>query len=219
MIVPELVATIPLFSDLPLSSQRALGSVMHQQAYRPGQYLVQQNGATEGLFAVRDGRVRLARIGPDSREQVLTTCGPGAIFNLEALFDGGTTPLNARALSQVRALLLPAADVVPLLHEHPAIALLLLRELSAAQRELMLLLEDLRFRSVRGRLARVLLREAPDGKATMTQQELAERAGTVREIAGRTLRDMQQAGLVRLQRGQVVVLDVERLKAVVEEGE
>jgi CRP/FNR family transcriptional regulator len=70
---------------------------------------------------------------------------------------------------------------------------------------------------VRARLARVLLREVHDGAATITQQELAERAGTVREIVGRTLRDMQQEGLVRLLRGQVTVLDLQRLREVAEE--
>jgi CRP/FNR family transcriptional regulator, cyclic AMP receptor protein len=120
-------------------------------------------------------------------------------------------------MSPVRALLLPAAVLIALIGAHPSIALLLLRELSVRQRELVLLLEDLRFRSVRARLARVLLREARDGAATITQQELAERAGTVREIVGRTLRDMQQEGLVRLLRGQVAVLDLQGLRQAAEE--
>ena len=143
--------------------------------------------------------------------------GPGELFNAEPLFDGGPTPASARAMSPVRALLLPAAVLVALIGSHPSIALLLLRELSARQRELVVLLEDLHFRSVRARLARVLLREARDGAATITQQELAERAGTVREIVGRTLRDMQQEGLVRLLRGQVTVLDLKGLRTVAEE--
>ena len=143
--------------------------------------------------------------------------GPGELFNAEPLFDGGPTPASARAMSPVRALLLPSAVLVALIGNHPSIALLLLRELSARQRELVILLEDLHFRSVRARLARVLLREARDGAAAITQQELAERAGTVREIAGRTLRDMQQEGLVRLLRGQVMVLDLDGLRNVSEE--
>ena len=217
MVTPELIATIPLFKDLPSGARSALARVLQDRRYRPGQYLIHQDCAPEGLFVICEGRVRLARIAPDGREQVLQMAGPGELFNAEPLFDGGPTPASARAMSPVRALLLPSAVLVALIGNHPSIALLLLRELSARQRELVILLEDLHFRSVRARLARVLLREARDGAAAITQQELAERAGTVREIAGRTLRDMQQEGLVRLLRGQVMVLDLDGLRNVSEE--
>ena len=217
MVTPELIATIPLFKDLPSGARSALARVLQDRRYRPGQYLIHQDCAPEGLFVICEGRVRLARIAPDGREQVLQMAGPGELFNAEPLFDGGPTPASARAMSPVRALLLPSAVLVALIGTHPSIALLLLRELSARQRELVILLEDLHFRSVRARLARVLLREARDGAAAITQQELAERAGTVREIAGRTLRDMQQEGLVRLLRGQVMVLDLDGLRNVSEE--
>jgi CRP/FNR family transcriptional regulator len=217
MVTAELLASIPLFCGLPAGARAALANVLQDRRYRPGQYLIHQDSAPEGLFIVCEGRVRLARIGPDGREQVLQMVGAGQLFNAEPLFDGGPTPANARAMSPVRALLLPAAVLVALIGSHPSIALLLLRELSMRQRELVILLEDLHFRSVRARLARVLLREAQDGAAAITQQELAERAGTVREIVGRTLRDMQQEGLVRLLRGQVTVLDLPRLSEVAEE--
>ena len=217
MVTPDLIATIPLFQDLPPGARAALARVLQDRRYRPGQYLIHQDCAPEGLFVICEGRVRLARIAPDGREQVLQMVGPGELFNAEPLFDGGPTPASARAMSPVRALLLPSAVLVALIGTHPSIALLLLRELSARQRELVILLEDLHFRSVRARLARVLLHEARDGAAAITQQELAERAGTVREIAGRTLRDMQQEGLVRLLRGQVMVLDIAGLRNVSEE--
>ena len=217
MVTPELVTSIPLFRGLPAGARGALACALQDRRYRPGQYLIHQDSAPEGLFIICEGRVRLARIGPDGREQVLQMVGPGEFFNAEPLFDGGATPASARAMSPVRALLLPAAVLVALIGSHPSIALLLLRELSARQRELVVLLEDLHFRSVRARLARVLLREARDGAAALTQQELAERAGTVREIVGRTLRDMQEEGLVRLLRGQVSVLDIEGLRSAAEE--
>ena len=84
-------------------------------------------------------------------------------------------------------------------------------------RELVILVEDLAFRTVRARLARQLLAEAADGEAELTQQELAERTGTVREIAGRALRRLAEDGLVRLERGRVIVLDQAGLTRVIED--
>jgi len=75
--------------------------------------------------------------------------------------------------------------------------------------------EDLAFRSVRERLARQLLTEAREGTAEVTHQELAERAGTVREIAGRALRRFAEDKLVRLERGRIIVLNAEGLARIV----
>lgn len=72
---------------------------------------------------------------------------------------------------------------------------------------------------MRERLARELLREAREGAAELTHQELAERTGTVREIAGRALRQLAQEGLVRLERGRVVVLDSNGLARIGTAGE
>ncbi len=217
MVPVDVLRTIPLLHTLPAEARTALARLFQDRRYRPGHYLMHQDDVPDGLFILCEGRVRLARVRPDGREQVVRMVGAGELFNAEPLFDGGKNPFSARAMSPAHALLLPTRDLLALIGAHPPLALLLLRELNARQRELMLLLEDLRFRSVRARLARLLLHEARDGAATMTQQELAERAGTVREIVGRTLRDMQEAGLVRLLRGQVTVLDPVRLEQAAEQ--
>jgi CRP/FNR family transcriptional regulator len=93
----------------------------------------------------------------------------------------------------------------------------MLSEMAGQLRELVSLVEDLAFRTVRARLARLLLAEAAEGTAELTHQDLAERTGTVREIAGRALRRLAEEGLVRLERGRVIVLDPAGLKHVVEE--
>jgi CRP/FNR family cyclic AMP-dependent transcriptional regulator len=104
-----------------------------------------------------------------------------------------------------------------LIRLHPGLAFAALREMADQLRVLVSLVEDLAFRSVRERLARYLLIEAAEGAAELTQQELAERAGTVREIAGRALRRMAEEKLVRLERGRVIVLDPAGLARVVDE--
>ena len=169
-----------------------------------------------GLFFVRRGRVRLSRTAPDGREQVLAMVGPGENFDAVPLFDDHPSPTAARAMSQVDCLLLPRAALLQLIRKHPDLALAALREMSGQLRDLMVLVEDLAFRSVRERLARQLLHEANEGTAILTHQELAERTATVREIAGRALRQLAQEGLVRLERGRVIVLDRAGLAKVVE---
>lgn len=207
---------LPLFAGV---DDRTLSDVVwrfQRRAYRPGEYIMHEGEQPPGLFFVLSGRVRLSCTAPDGREQVLAMVEGGEIFNAVPLFDGRPNPATARAMSPVQCLLLPRDELMHLIYHYPDLALALLRELAGQLRELVVLVEDLAFRSVRERLARQLLREAAEGTAELTHQELAERTGTVREIAGRALRQLAQEGLVRLERGRVIVLDREGLACLAE---
>ncbi|GAB4193133.1 MAG: Crp/Fnr family transcriptional regulator [Roseiflexaceae bacterium] len=207
---------IPFFAALDDATLADVAVQIERREYRPGDYILFEDEQPAGLFFVQRGRVRLARTAPDGREQVLAMIGKGEHFNAVPLFDDHPNPATARAMSLVVCLVLPPTALFKLIHQHPDLSLALLREMAGQLRELVVLVEDLAFRSVRERLARQLLREAAGGAAELTQQELAEHTGTVREIAGRALRQLAEEGLVRLQRGRVIVLDAEGLGKVAE---
>lgn len=217
MITLEELRAIPLFASLDERALTAMGRRLRRCTYRPGQQIMLEGEQAPGLFFVLRGRVRLSRTAPDGREQVLAMIGPGENFDPVPLFDGQPNPTTARAMSPVTCFLLPRNDLLILIRAHPDLAQAMLAEMAGQLRELVSLVEDLAFRTVRARLARHLLNEAAEGAAELTHQELAERAGTVREIAGRALRRLAEEGLVRLQRGRVIVLDPAGLARVVEE--
>lgn len=205
---------IPFFAALDQGALADVARQMRRCIYRPGEYIVLEGEQPLGVFFVYRGRVRLSRTAPDGREQVLAMIGVGENFNAVSLFDDRPNLTTARAMSSVRCLVLPRAALVALIRQHPDLAFAVLHDLAGQLRELVVLVEDLAFRSVRERLARQLLQEASAGAAELTHQELAERTGTVREIAGRALRRLAQEGLVRLERGRVIVLDRDGLARV-----
>lgn len=217
VISPSLLQQIPLLAELNQTTLADVARRVVRCDYRPGDYIACEGEQPAGLYFVLSGRVRLARTAADGREQVLTMAGVGAILNAVALFDEQPTLATARAMSPVRCLLLPRIDLIELIDRHPALARAALRDLASQLRDLVVLVEDLAFRSVRERLVRQLLREASEGMAEITHQELAERTGTVREIAGRALRQFAEEGLVRLERGRVIVLDRDGLARIIDE--
>lgn len=216
MVSPNELHDIPFFATLDEQTLADAARQTVRREYRPGEFIMLEGDHPDGLFYVQAGRVRLSRTGPDGREQVLATIGAGENFNAVPLFDGHPNPATARAMSPVQCLVLPRAALFGLIRRRPDLALALLRELAGELRGLVALVEDLAFRSVRERMARQLLREAAEGSAALTHQELAERVGTVREIAGRALRQFAHEGLIRLKRGRVIVLDKQGLARVVE---
>ncbi len=207
---------IPFFAALDDDALADVARQVEVRDYRPGEYIIYEDDRPFGLFFVLRGRVRLSRTAPDGREQVLAMVGAGENFNAVPLFDERPNLTTGRAMSHVRCLVLPRDALLSLIRRHPDLALAALREMAEQLRDLVVLVEDLAFRSVRERLARQLLHEATGGLAELTQQELAERTGTVREIAGRALRQLAQEGLVRLERGRVIVLDSEGLARIVD---
>jgi CRP/FNR family cyclic AMP-dependent transcriptional regulator len=84
------------------------------------------------------------------------------------------------------------------------------------------MVEDLALRSVKARLARLLLAEAEkasnagaiDRSHMVSQADMAARLGTVREMVGRALRDLADDGLIEFDRYRIVIRDRERLQAV-----
>jgi CRP/FNR family cyclic AMP-dependent transcriptional regulator len=216
-ITTDELRAIPLLASLDEPTLAATARRVRRCNFRPGQQILLEGDKAPGLFLVQRGRVRLSRTAIDGREQVLAMVGPGEHFHLVPLFDGGPNPSTARAMSPVACLLIPRDDLLALFRSHPDLALAALSAMAGQLRELVVLVEDLAFRSVRARLARHLLAEAGSGAAELTHQELAERAGTVREIAGRALRRLAEEGLVRLERGRVIVLDPAGLEAILAE--
>jgi CRP-like cAMP-binding protein len=106
--------------------------------------------------------------------------------------------------------------------QHPALALALLREFTGRVRHLVNLVDELALHTVQGRLAGLLLAQAEAAERgaagpPLTQAEMAARLGTVREMVGRTLKTFEALGLIRLERGQISILDREGLAAQREE--
>jgi CRP/FNR family transcriptional regulator len=210
--------SIPLFTTLDDKTLKDISHRVQRCHFRPGQIILTEGEQPPGLFIVLQGHVRLSCTAPDGREQMLDMIEPGEYFNAVPIFDDDPNPTTAKTRSPVECLLLPREDLLDLIRKHPDFALAALRDMAGQLRELVKLVEDLAFRSVRERLARQLLAEATEGTAELTHQELAERTGTVREIAGRALRRFAEENLVQLSRGRIIVLDPEGLAQIVEQS-
>jgi len=101
------------------------------------------------------------------------------------------------------------------LRNHSKVALNAIRVLSQKLRHVVSLVEDLSFRHVNARVAKMLLEYASDGsgdRQKLTQQEMAAMAGTAREMIGRSLKELMDEGIIRLERHRIVIADKEALK-------
>ena len=219
---PTLVRQVPYFAPLDEPALAALARQVRRRTYERGAAIVLEGERSPELFFVIEGRVKVVKTSPEGREQVLLVLGPGRSFNDVPIFDGGPNPGTVLALEPCVVGAVPAAVVLDLVRRHPEVALAATRVLASRVRAFAARIEDLAFRSVVGRVARLLVDCATD-RATLiegqggtcrrlTQHDIAAMTGTVREVVQRALKTLERHGAIVMERAHVSVRDLDVLR-------
>ncbi|HEX7122935.1 MAG TPA: Crp/Fnr family transcriptional regulator [Gemmatimonadaceae bacterium] len=218
--VNELLAASPFGRALSEAARALLAERAILRRYRPRQILFRAGETPAGIHLVVEGRVRVVR-EVDGHRHVLHVEGAGGTLGEIPVFAGGTCPATAVAMLATGCLLLPRTAIAAAVTAHPALALDLLARLAGRVRELVDRLDALRFAPVSTRVARYLARHMEQCRGDwivalpMTQEELAEELGTVREVLVRELRALRAKHiLVAAGRGRVRACDPVRLQAI-----
>jgi len=210
----QTLARLPLFAGLDDDALREIAPHIHARAFSPGQVIVLEGEPCRAVYFVARGVVRICRHSPQGREHVLAYRGPDEPFGLVPVLDGGPSPATVEAVTDTTLYTIPCERFRRIVGEHAEVARAVLERLAAEVRRLSDMVEGLALYTVRTRLARFLLAQAegPQPSRRWTQEEIAARIGTVREMVGRTLRAFAAEGLIRRERGRVVVVDREGLE-------
>ncbi len=208
----DILQRVSFCGELPAPVIDSLARIAVPREHHAGSMIQIEGEPADAMYVVARGRVKIARISQQGREQVLNVIGPGGHFNTVPIFDGGPCPANAEALTHVALLALPRDPLLRVAEQHAALALALLREFTGRLRHLVNLVDELSLHTVQGRLAGLLLAQAEAaerGEAVppLTQAEMAARLGTVREMVARTLKSFEALGLISLERGVITIRD------------
>jgi CRP-like cAMP-binding protein len=224
---------VTLFANLSDDALARVARVAFRRTCAPGETVIFEGDPCQAAYFVAEGQVRVYRLSPGGREQVLARLGPGQAFNTVPPFQPhGVNHATVQALTAVTLYVITCGDFRRLVEECGELALAIVQDFADRLDHLANLVEDLSLRTVRGRLARFLLEHAPTERSTecsrrrlgeaadgvqvarnWTQDEIAANLGTVRDMVGRTLRAFADAGLVRIERQRIVLLDRDGLEA------
>lgn len=217
------VVRVPLFLRARAETQRAIDAALGMRTYANKQAIFLEGHRPTGLGIAVSGLVRLYHILRDGRVHVHHYVRPYAVINLIPALDGRPNPVSAEAVGETRIGWLARERLLGLMADDPELMLSCIRLLTLHNRELMARLDDIGFRTVPSRLARLLLRrggfesEANLPLDTLSQDEIAAVLGTSREVLGRALRQLYDLGLVRRQGRRYVIVDHQGLEKLAEE--
>ncbi|WP_414451145.1 Crp/Fnr family transcriptional regulator [Burkholderia sp. 22PA0099] len=211
----------PWFRALPDALRARLRATAAVRELAAGETLFRRGDPPCGLYAVLTGALSIGAVDPDGRESLLTVLEPTTWFGEISLFDGQPCTHDAIAVENTRLLHLAQAALQQLLAESPHywrhFGLLMAQKLRLS----FLSVEAISVMPAAQRLAARLLMiaEGYGGISTghtrirLSQERLASLASLTRQTTNQLLREMAARGVVRLQVGEIEILDLAALRA------
>lgn len=236
--VPRYLSVLPLFQEMTPVELKRLAAGCRLRRFTRGQDVFRIGDACEEFHVTVTGQVKLFAISPSGQEKVIELIGPGNTFAEALMFTGKPYIINAQALSDSLVLSVAKEAVVGEIERDPRFAL---RMLAGISRRLHGLVHDVQAYALHSGMQRVigyLLRDLPeesDDAAALTlagagavaapparalrvclpvsKATLASRLSLTPEYFSRVLHELEAAGLIRVDRRDIEILEPDRLAA------
>lgn len=196
------------FDDLPADMLQDISNRMHLREYQRGETLFWEGDPCEGLYIVEVGSAKIFRVSPEGRQYIVRVLQEGETFGEVPAFDGGMNPVNVEALETCRVWVIESQMLRELIRLHPSFAQKVLVNFGRMLRGMVRMVSEMAFYQVTHRLAR-LIEELPKEKSMphWTQEQLAARLGTVREVVARSLKELERSGAIRIEDRRIQIAD------------
>ena len=212
----EYAGYFPFWDKLTQEQRESVGEVIEFRKVKKGTRIHDSSAECLGLIAVKSGQLRAYILSEDGREITLSRL---LDYDLSLLSASCVMPdmqfnVMIEAEKDTEFWSVSACLFKNLVDESLAVATFANSLISGNFSELMWLMEQIMFKSFDKRLAGFLLEERKIEGTTnlhITHERIANHMGTAREVVTRMLRYFQQEGMVKLTRGTIDILAVDRL--------
>ena len=213
----EVIKRSLLFSGLESTMLQQVAALAQAKEFSKDDAVFFEGDDATGFYMVAEGRVKIFKMSPDGREQILHIFGPGEPFGEVPVFHGQPFPANAVAMNKSTLLFFPRRDFVDLVTGTPALALSMLAMLSLRLRRFTSQIESLSLKEVPGRLAAHLIYLSEEQGRTdqvtldIPKGQLASLLGTSPETLSRIFSKMSEEGVIQVEGKMILLLDYEEL--------
>ena len=197
------------FEGLEEGLLKQVAAHMQLREFERGEALFWEGDACAGLHIIEQGFVKLYRLSPQGRQYIVRVLQEGETCNEVPTFDDGANPVNVEALETTRAWVIQPDILRELLQKHPEFAQKVVNNFAKNLRGLVRMVSEMAFYQVTHRLARLLSEQPPDelSRTPWTQEQLAARLGTVREVVARSLKELERSGAIQMEKRRIAVSD------------
>jgi len=218
----DLLRRCPLFAGLREEDLRRIRAIASLKQVGKREILFSEGEEARGFYVILSGKVKLYKVSPDGKEQILHVVSAPDAFAEAALFLEGSYPAFAEALSDSQLLFFPKRDFIQLIEKNPQLSINMIVSLSQFLKRFASLIEELSLKEVSSRIAKYLidlsLKLSKEGRSPMeveldlSKTQLASKLGTISETLSRTLAKMKAKGIIDVKKNRILILDREALE-------
>jgi CRP/FNR family cyclic AMP-dependent transcriptional regulator len=204
---------VPLFSSFPEDQLRMLAAVVTRKSATRSTTVMAGGDATDSLYIVLSGRLKVMMSDADGKEVILSILGPGEFFGEMGLIDDAPRSASVVAIEACELLSIAKRDFKKCLSENFEMTMAVMRGLVRRLREADRKIGSLALLDVYGRVARLLLdmSETVEGEKVVTKrlpkQDIAKMIGASREMVSRVMKDLQMGGYIEVRGSNIVLRD------------
>ena len=198
------------FDELPETILKDIAEHMHLREFQRGDVLFWEGDPCDGLHIIEYGSAKIFKLSPQGRQYIVRILQEGDTFSEVPAFDEGTNPVNVEALETCRVWVINNQKLHELIMAHPVFAQKVLVNFGKMLRGMVRMVSEMAFYQVTHRLAR-LIAEMPQEKSAphWTQEQLAARLGTVREVVARSMKELERSGAIKVEDRRIQIIDQE----------
>jgi CRP/FNR family cyclic AMP-dependent transcriptional regulator len=206
-----LLRNISLFSGLSEAQLDDMGRIAVLRQEPRHKTIVFVGAKTDALFLIVRGSVKVLNRDAEGREVILSMLGAGECFGEMGLIDDSPRSADVVTNEPCDLLAISKADFTRALSGNAELCLNIMKNLVLRLREANQKIESLALMDVYGRVAKLLLdfSEIENGQRVMkrkiTKLDMAKMVGASREMVSRVMRDLQDRGVIRAERGRIVL--------------
>jgi CRP-like cAMP-binding protein len=213
----DLLRRCPLFAGLKEEDLKRIRAIALLKHVLKREVLFSDGEEARGFYVILSGKVKLYKISPDGKEQILHVVSAPDAFAEAALFLEGSYPAFAEALSDSQLLFFPKRDFIYLIEKNPQLSINMIVSLSQFLKRFTSLIEELSLKEVSSRIAKYLidlsLKLSKEGRGPMeveldlSKTQLASKLGTISETLSRTLAKMKAKGIIDVKKNRILILN------------
>lgn len=203
------------FKDLSGDELAQISEVKTCAFFKKGQIMMHEGSRPNGVYCIHSGKAKIYRLGTEGKEQIIRFSVDGDLIGYRSLLSGETLSASIQVLEDTHACFIPRSMMFSTIEENPKFSLNMMKMACHELGEAGKLITNLAQKTVRERLAEVLLlMKATFGAddegnldVSLTREEIANMVGTATESVIRLLSEFKEDEHIAIKGRKIKIID------------
>lgn len=204
-----------LFGTFSEEELRQLDNEKVTSFYKKNQPVFMEDTYPRGVFCINSGKVKIFSIGENGKEQIIHIAKEGEVIGFRSLFSDEPYRLSGTTLEDAHICFIKKEEFYRHLETKPSLLQSILKNLSIELGERAVFIKDMAQKTVRERLATVLLvlnDVYGEEMINLSREDMANFVGTATETVIRLLKEMKDEKIIEIHTRKIAIINLAQLQ-------